>query len=371
MKPDAAGVIRLNTSVSTPCWISPADARWKAVLEQSDHDFYHLPGYLEAVSPAESGEACAYHERLDGGALLIPLFKRKIPFDLCADATFFDTASPYGYGGPVVTRNLPEASLLQGIRNYMVFAAREGVVTTFLRLHPVFGSKLRASTGDDDRMRIVHHGPTVSVDLALDIDTLNAAMRENHRRDIRKLQALGFRTRVDCWDDYREFQNIYRQTMARVGANGSYSFGEDYFRRLKERTGTVLHLCSVVGPRGDIAAAGLFSRVNGIVQYHLGGSADSHLSLSPSKLMFRDMRDWARDAGARTFHLGGGLGARRDSLFMFKRGFGTDEHEYRTVRIIHDMERCREWQARWLKLHDLDRFPDPDFFPLYRSHVSV
>lgn len=348
-------------------WISSSNQLWKEVLSHAEHDFYHLPGYSNVVCNPDCEEVCAYYDRVQCGSLLIPMIKRRIPLEASRDSIMYDAASPYGYGGPVFTRNMSDESVLQGIRNYLDFAAREGVVTTFLRLHPLIGPKLFSSIADTDEVRLINHGPTVSINLSLDINILNGSTRMNHKRDIKKLLELGFQVRIDEWSDYHEFQKIYHQTMSRVGADYFYSFNNNYFVRMRDELGFALHLCSVVSPSGDIAASGLFTRVNNILQYHLGGSADNYLALAPSKLMFYEMQKWAKAKGVQILHLGGGLGARRDSLFTFKSGFATDEHVYQTVRIVHDREHYEELCDRWLQVNQCSTFPDPDYFPLYRS----
>jgi len=351
-------------------WIKPDDKRWSSVLRQADHDFHHLPCYTQAVSDSNITEACAYFHEGVSGCLLMPTLLRKLPSNIYQDSNLLDATSPYGYAGPVVTRHMSDGDVKSAIQEFIEFGADQGLVTTFLRLHPLLSSQLLSAIDEDKRIKLVNHGPTVSIDLALDIDTLNRSLRKNHKRDIKKLKASGFQMRLDYWDDYQGFQRIYHQTMARVDAGGYYFFDKEYFQRLKDCLGASLHLCTIISPKGDIAAAGLFTHVGNIVQYHLGGTAEDYLSHASSKLMFYEIRNWAKDINAKTFHLGGGLGAERDSLFMFKRGFSTHEHIFQTLGIIHNIEVYQDLVKQWLHVNRCSSFPDQIFFPLYRSATT-
>src|SRR5262249_35273951 len=113
------------------------------------------------------------------------------------------------------------------------------------------------------------------------------------------------------------------------------AFDRQYVLRLREALGDRLHLCSVqVG--AEVACAGLFSELSGIVQYHLGGTKDAFLADSPAKLMFDHVRRWGHERGNRALHLGGGVGGAADALFEFKAGFSRQRHTFETLRLIVD-----------------------------------
>jgi len=102
---------------------------------------------------------------------------------------------------------------------------------------------------------------------------------------------------------------------------------------LRHALGERIHLCTV--SRGDqVASAGLFSELNGIVQYHLGGTKDEFLQDSPMKLMFDFARRFAKERGNRVLHLGGGVGGQADPLLHFKAGFSQLRHRFHTYRLV-------------------------------------
>ena len=165
-----------------------------------------------------------------------------------------------------------------------------------------------------------------------------------------------------------EFINIYEETMRRVKAEPSYFFDKHHFTELARELQPVLNLfVAMVGSKA--AAAGLFTISDGIVQYHLGGTRDEYLKLSPMTLIFDTVRLWANDVGARILHLGGGLGgAQQDSLFHYKAGFSKQRHRFATWRWVvapQIYQKLCESRARINESQGLES-ASTNYFPAYR-----
>jgi len=157
--------------------------------------------------------------------------------------------------------------------------------------------------------------------------------------------------------------------MTRVEAERYYYFPPWYFTELRESLGGHLHLC-IVEIDGQVASAGLFTEICGIVQYHLSGTRDAFLKYCPLKSMFNFMRYWAKDRGDRIFHLGGGVGGRGDTLFEFKAGFSHARHPFYTWRIIVDEPAYSALVGRWESLARIQADGPEGFFPAYRKSYS-
>jgi lipid II:glycine glycyltransferase (peptidoglycan interpeptide bridge formation enzyme) len=117
------------------------------------------------------------------------------------------------------------------------------------------------------------------------------------------------------------------------------------------------------------AAAGLFTIRDGVVQYHLGGTRDEFLKISPMALIFDTVRLWANDVGARVLHLGGGVGGTNDdSLFHYKAGFSDRRHNFATWRLIAEPGMYRELCERRARMNELQGLEPAggDYFPAYR-----
>lgn len=329
------------------------DPRWAAVLGRARHDVYHLPEYVALSAAHEGGRPVALHATDGERDILLPLLVRPIP----GGGT--DAGSPYGYPGPVGDGLDRPAFVRAAMRAWLPVLRRAGVVSVFVRLHPILNPSPPPEVGV-----VVHHGETVSVDLTLPPELVWSRTRANHRRDITRAAASGCVARIDeRWEHLGAFRELYEATMERRGAAAFYRFPTTYYDGLREPLAGRAHL-AVVECAGRIGAAGVFFETDGIVQYHLSGSAPVAAALQPTKLMIHFVEGWARERGDRVLHLGGGVGGRADSLFQFKLGFSPRRHDFSTLRIVvEDAEYRRLVAARDPGLDPADL---TGFFPAYR-----
>ena len=307
-------------------FLGPSEAAWDEFLQGADHDFYHLPGYVHLCAQREGGEAVAFLAEEGGAAMLAPLVLRPIP-----GAPWRDATAPYGYPAPLVRGGPGPDQILAFLEAFARAGAQAGLVSAFFRFHPLLPLApepfRRAGT-------LVDHGETVYLDLEQAPEELERQTRANHRADARGLLAKGYQVVVDDWSRLPDFIGIYGETMQLHHASGEYCFEAPYFEALRACLGDRLHLCLVLAPGGATAAGGLFTEINGLMQFHLAGTAAAYRRAGPAKLMLLHMRDWARDLGVRRLHLGGGVGCAEDSLAFFKQGFSRLRSRFCTFRMI-------------------------------------
>jgi Acetyltransferase (GNAT) domain len=337
------------------------DPAWLALVDALPHDVYHLPSYVAMAAGQESGEAQAearaviVHDR--DQAMLIPMMTRRIPG---ADGAR-DAISPYGYPGPLF-RGDPKADFVVEASRAMVSRLRdEGIVSLFVRTHPILNREIPGAAAVGT---IVEHGETVSIDLTTSPEEIWGGTRSRFRSYINGALRAGRRAYIDeDWTHEQAFVELYTATMHRVSATADYMFGLDYVRSLRAALGSRLHLC-VVEVDGTVAAAGLFTEEDGIVQYHLSGTDEAFERERPTMLMIHFVRTLMKERNNRVMHLGGGLGAARDSLFEFKAGFSKQRELFRTWRLVVDPEK---YGARARQRDPLADVADLDgFFPVYR-----
>jgi hypothetical protein len=344
--------------------ISPDDCRWSRVLARVPHDVYHVPEYTALAAKHEGGMPIAFYAESAGREMLCPLLLREVPQHLGATADWRDITSPYGYPGPLITAP-PDAHWVDdSFAAFKELARRTGLISAFVRLHPLVGLSAEAVAAHGI---VVYHGPVVYIDLTKPPKQLEAETRENHRRDIARLHKLGFVARVDDWSLYNSFRALYRSTMQRVAAAKFYLFSDTYFQEVRHALEHRLHFCVVVAPNGDLAAAGLFTETDGIVEYHLGGSAEPYLRHAASKLMFYTIRQWAHASGYRTLNLGGGVGGQPGPLLNFKAGFSRSRAPYYTLRVVFDAARYAHLTRLWRERAECPAPPIAGFFPDYRQ----
>lgn len=343
------------------------DARWIEFLSNVRHDFYHLPRYVELSARHERGEPTAIYVQDGDNAMLLPLVLRPI------GEGRNDGTSPYGYPGPLQIGEGGQAFLREAMAAGIAALFDRGVVSMFLRFHPLLNGPPPEGLGE-----IVRGGDTISIDLSLGPDELWHQTRANHRIHVnRAIKAHRIAAFDEGWVHLEDFKRLYRETMARVSAMPYYFFGDEYFEDLREALADRLLLCTVDAD-GQVAAAGLFVETCGIVQYHLSGSDPAYAREGLTKLMIHHVRAWAKDRGDRDLHLGGGVGVAEDALFHFKAGFSPVRLPFYTLRVIVDRreyDRLVEERApgsiegRVPLGNGIPRNPG-SFFPAYRQPVE-
>ena len=353
-------------------FMRPEDPRWPELLGRVDHDLYHLPEYVRAAAEHEGGEPMAVVVSDGESALLLPLVVRPIPAPgVPGLAGYFDAVAPYGYPHPLVIRAKDAAGdgFLRGALAELPAAlSGRGIVSAFVRLHPLlpFAVDEAAAIGP-----VVDHGETVAIDLTGDPQSVLRGMRQNHVRWIKKGLAAGHRVKVtDSVDDLADFVDIYTESMAYVDASPYYFFSTDYFEALMRRLPGSIHLAFLEIGKQRVCAV-MIGEVDGIVEYHLGGTRSAFRRQSPMVLLTYEVALWAHRRGNRVLHLGGGVGGSADSLFHFKAGFSAARYPFRTWRITADPQSYQEFAHLWEERAGIPADPPTEFFPAYRKHLPV
>lgn len=348
---------------------------WLQILQTLRHDIYHLPEYmaLEARRIKATPEAIliADNENIFFLPYLLRHCNEIVDGELLIQKVF-DVVSPNGYAGILLSEaaaNMPE--FLDFAMNQLIHLFKKKYVcSAFFRLHPILNQDFNKILNSDVCQV---NGETVSIDLRLSESEIWHQTRPEHRNKINRCKRNGLEVRIVPYYKYIDrFIEIYEETMARVGAAKFFYFDREYFLQMGNALGDKIHLC-IVELDEQAICGGLFTECCGIIQYHLGGTKTNFLKQAPSKLMFDYVRFWAKERGNEVFHLGGGVGGAKDSLYQFKAGFSKQRHALVTQRIIID-------ERQYLNLVDLrakslnieaEKLLKTYFFPAYRSSTGA
>ena len=325
-------------------------AAWDELLARLGcADVYLLEGYLASARVLEGGRLVLLHLAEDGGDVVFPLLVRDLPA-----GEGFDVTTPYGYGGPVATG--PEPPTERFWELYGEWCGANSVVTTFIRFHPLFANQRYAGAG-------VHVEPLAgTVGWRLGVPDLFDAMHPAHRGACRRARKAGVSVSVqESPGSLSAFVELYELTMRRVQADEFYFFPPAYWEVLESRLRERIVL--VEAEEGEeVVASALCFATSPWLHYHLGATADRGRALGASNLLFYEAACWARERGFDRFHLGGGVGAREDSLHTFKRRFDPEGEllDFAVGKAVHDPAAYRALTGR--EADDLD-----GFFPAYRA----
>ena len=345
---------------------------WKASLA-GPHDCYHLPFYHLLASDSGEGIPKLFVYQNEGITLCLPLLIRRIEHLASKDSgeeVWYDATSVYGYPGPVCSHSVISDHVASDFRDCLrSLLLQMRIVSVFSRLHPLIDqAPLLSGLGS-----MVVHGRTVSIDLSVSEDAQLARYRKNHRRSLSKFVQAGGSCVVDEEFRYLDaFIGIYTENMRRLSAAEEYIFPRQYFHDLTNtKEAEVKLIVCTVGSQP--ACMGIFMKYGDILHYHLGGTVEAWINLSPLKFLIDAARHWGFTHGAKVFHLGGGVGAKDDSLFQFKLGFSSRLHAFKTWRWVL----IPSVYDRLVALNNVNR-PDADgteessdFFPQYRHRQGL
>jgi hypothetical protein len=347
------------------------DSSWKDALGDFPHyDFHHLPAYVKLEATRRGGRAFAFLYRDGAGVMLVPFVLSPVPITLQPRRILqADALSPYGYAGPLV--NVPgseeeqNAFVSAGLVRMLALLRERAVCTLFLRFHPLIVPPLAAFQALGT---LVLHGETVSLDLRKTEAELWTDTRKTFRNSINQIERAGYTFEMDPEGRHlADFLRLYHETMRRVGAAPEYFFPAWYFEQMQRALGPGFVLAHVRSPAGAIVSSGLFTVCTGIVQYHLTGNSLDQDGSEASKLLLHGVRRWAHQQGYEKFHLGGGVGARKDNLFLFKSGMSSGRAPFYSWRLIVDEAICGALCRQWEKLNQEPTDGPDGFFPPYRK----
>lgn len=322
--------------------------------------------YVAAFERQGDGLArCAHFETSDG-EIIYPFLMRpldSLPFVTDALAGVFDIATPYCYGGPYgrFARGAEPVAMARFRDAFTGYARDQRIVSEFIRFHPMLQNQdLMQGLCDD----IQHHTDNRVIDIQMDDDALLAQCRQSYRSGIRAAIRKGYRfERTDAAQSVDAFAAMYSDTMIRLHHSGQLNFGPEFFRRFVSATEGHSEIFFVRDPDGDIAAAALFMKNGGYIDYFLAGNRRERDNSYATHLLIHEACRWARDnTSCRTMHLGGGV----PSLIYFKSGFSRQTVAYHVGGHIFDQvlyDRLVAACAAWAPLRPT---PTGFFFPTYR-----
>lgn len=358
----------------------PDRSRWNEILSRlpgSLRDLHYLPEYGLIYRDTYGYEPMLAVLERDATVVAHAFVRRPLnalPFLVHAASgeAFYDIATPYGFGGPLVTgaSGADAVALLRRFdAAFREWCGSERLAAEFSCLHPVLGNHdLIAASG------IVRPQPTKEV-LIIDLDaaeaSLWAAISRGTRSSIQRARREGVTVeRVDPDAAALEvFGRLYVQTMRRREAAPRWFFPPEYFPSCVSRLGPERSALFFARCEDEVAAAYLLLNDERTAYYHFGASDARWLDRRPNNLLMYETLLWAKRRGLSTYHLGGGVtAAENDSLLRFKSSYGGRRAVLYTSCRVLDEGVYRRLCERKTRHESLTAEPvaDPDYFPLYR-----
>jgi hypothetical protein len=327
---------------------------WRRLLKNfSNYDFVHTYDIHNVSQINGEGEPILFSVMSLAGdcVLLWPALKRVIP-----GTTSYDLGSVYGYGGPLISRNLSSNESADAFECLFDGMAREGFVSLFSRMHPLFADILPSEVKGDIL------GDVVMIDVKKNTQNILMGYRVSHRYEIKKSIKNGVVTFVEYGSSaFNDFVKIYHEAMSDLRAADYYLFSSEYFNCLKKSKDFNVFVIYANYDGNKISAA-IFIVTKNIMHYFLSGTIPKFRDLSASKVILARAHELAIHLGVTQIILGGGVGCREDALLEFKKGFSKSTAQFRIFKKILN-------PALYKEICDKKRVvsKNSNFFPEYRS----
>lgn len=339
---------------------SLSDPAWMDHLQRVPHDVYHTSAYHTIPGFGRRGEAFVFTYSEGDHTFLWPYLLSPIQDGLN------DVSSVYGYSGPVASGG---PDFLSRAWDALVEHWKEQhVVSAFTRFHPVLHNQDLLAGQATAAAGIRCSGTTVSIDTSLSLEDQVRGYQKVLRQQIRKSKEQGFVTVEDSdWQHTSDFVQFYTETMARRNSRAEYLVDAEWVNNFRKSLGSHTRLF-VTKKDGQPAAALLAMVYKPYVHAHLTGISAEMAAHSPLKNLLDGIREWATQEGYGSFHLGGGLGGREDSLFDFKRKFSPLAHAFQTGAWVIQQEAYSDLESQHRKQLEAQghEIANPNFFPIYR-----
>ena len=333
-------------------------AEWDAMVGTfSNHDIYYLSGYTKAFYIHGDGDPQLLYYEAEGLKAIYVYMKRKTAIE-----GYYDSVTPYGYGGVLFDGDTSEQNLQAFWKAYVEKMKEEGIVDNFVRYHPVLANAVpmkQIST-------VIDLGKTIAFDLASP-EVIWENIISKNRNMIRKAEKNGITIEhgkgMDLLDKFTE---IYNATMDKDHAEEYYYFKRPFYESIDRDLQDNYEMFYAMYEGRPIAMS-IMIFANGRLNYHLSGSDIEYRNLAPSNLLLYKAALWGYEQGCKTFHLGGGVGSGEDNLYKFKAAFNKNsDYQFSIGKEIFDQEKYDEL-VKIRRESDASFDETSHFFPLYRA----
>ncbi|KPJ93756.1 MAG: hypothetical protein AMJ53_06650 [Gammaproteobacteria bacterium SG8_11] len=347
----------MNNFLSTKLHYSDQNT-WKALASRAQvDDVYFSPEYLKINESILGGESECFIYEDDNLIAYYAYIKRPIE-----GTNLFDIVSPYGFGGFIINNKDSAVRFDNAFRTHCV---ESGIVSEFIRFHPFFNNHVYPELKS---LEVQLHQAVVQVDYTQPNFDLNHTVNKEVRKKIRKAQNNQLQVVEDSHHQYyKDFIQLYHQTMDSKQAAQFYFFDERFFSDLQTYLENSALLLAAI--YNEQLIGGLLILFGDNYAYNFLSCSDPrYLALGTNDLLQYCALDWAYKNGKKKYLLGGGLKG-EDSLFKYKARFSSGRSDFYIGRRIHLLEAYDDLCRQRIQQQNTNptEFYTRSWFPLYRS----
>lgn len=324
---------------------------------------YSQIDYLDIFSDGLKSVNCFSYHNVENNTRIIMTVHIKPIIISNEETVFFDAITPYGYSGPISSKDANELDFVEFWKNVDKWYLKNNVVTEFVRFN-LSNNHLNYS-GKIFRTMLNIKGKIIKEDEQL--KSFNRKVRKNVNKAVReKLESFIYYKNISD-NKILEFYDIYRSTMIRTNAVDKFHYSLDDFKRFIKFNDEFCAICTVSFNNIPITSELVLVSEDSIYSF-LGGTDEKYFDKRPNDFLKVSVINWARNGNFKYYILGGGNGF-EDGIFKYKKCFfPEDVVDYYTGRKIinKDVYNSLLLKTNQIRMsHELDD-ENEKYFPLYR-----
>ena len=318
---------------------------WNKVISNDNFfsylDIYYTPNYYDTWKKYENAEpTCLFYETRKT-KFLYSFFKKEIKgFSLKKKC--YDVYTAYGYGGILTSNNNFTEKDINDLNNAIdKWCLKNDIISEFVRENFIFYQKMQSLRD------IQHYHVRTNIYSNLKEDMVSE-FSKHAIRDIKKAKKNNLEFFLDKKFEYlNQFIALYTKTMKKLNASKYFYFNKNYFNAIKRDLKDNAELLCVFDD-GLLIASNICLKSDLSYIYHLGSSLPEKLYLNPNDFLVSKMFHRGKKLGCHYLSLGGGISNKsNDSLFRYKKKFGTKQVPIYIGKKIHDEKLYYEIQEEW------------------------
>lgn len=323
-------------------------------------DIYFLPEWGEYYEKKEhQGKLKIFEVHHELGHVYYQFIVRPIPIET-GGKTYFDTITPYGFSGPVITGcEAGKRAELAAVFNeqFQEFCEDQSIVTEYIRFNPW----LENFRDFQDHYSARHQGNTIFIDLTVD-DFFSDEFSPKARTQVRRAQKNNVEIEFDfTGSTAHEFYRLYEGMAQKHAFTDYYRFSVEFLKKSFENLEGKQFFINAKH-EGKYISSSYMLYHGDYLHYHLTANDPDFFHLAGNSLIVYEACRWGVENGIREVHLGGGS---IEPIYQFKKRFTkTEPLELLMGKRIRIQEAYDELVALKTKNGGIK---NSEFFPLYRG----
>ncbi|ANU10286.1 hypothetical protein A1A1_07367 [Planococcus antarcticus DSM 14505] len=270
--------------------------RWQKILDILQvSDIYYTSQYFLSALKLDPGEAFLFYYKDDDGEVAYPFIKRQLNE---VDTPYFDTTTPFGYGGPILKAGKNHMDLATNFRKAFVeYCENERIIAEYIRFHPLKENACFFK----DHLEISPLYETFSIKLKDYFGSVKNSQLSNE--DNEKGSNLTVKKLGTVRHMFEFLVLYYSAARRREEADSYYFFTNDYFETLISSMGSNLHLFGAYHENKLVSACYILA-MGDTIYFHLEGSLSEADSDDTMRTLLLKVAEWGEENYYAFFHLG-------------------------------------------------------------------